>query len=142
MMSRKSPHFKAVNAEVTNSMAILQVMADRHIRNITSNCNNHFFHYDTSAQIDDTFSGLSLTELSGVFIMFAGLMLCAICAFLVENMFRAHAIWRQLKITITKHDQVESKTEAVDRVFKRIALKWNVRELVYEAGSVQSLQLN
>jgi hypothetical protein len=137
MMSRKSPHFKAVNAEVTNSMAILQVAADRHIRNITSNCNNHFFHYDTSAQIDDTFSGLSLTALSGVFITFAGLMLCAICAFLVENMFCAHAIWRKSKIVIPKRNHVESKMEAANKALEEMMLKWNIHELVFEAGSVR-----
>ncbi|CAM6000343.1 unnamed protein product [Sphagnum balticum] len=128
MMSRKSPHFKAVNVEVTNSMAILQVAANRHIHNITLNCYNHFFHYDTSAQIDDTFSGLSLTALSGVFITFAGLMLCAICAFLAENMLGVNAI--------LKRNHIEPRTEAAGKALEDMMLKWNIRELMYEAGSV------
>jgi hypothetical protein len=133
-MSRRSPFFTTVNVEVTSSMAILQVSADRHFHNITPNCYSHYFLYDTATQIEETFTGLSLSELSGVFITLLGLMVCAVCALLMELYFAPSGD----RVHIERLHQ----DEAVRKALEYLALKWHIRQLVCEAGAVHSVELD
>jgi hypothetical protein len=92
-------------------MAFLQVVAEKRIQNITANCYNHYFRYDTSSHIEEVFTGLSLYELSGLFITFIALSLLAVWVFIAE-MCGTHVGRLQLKTMFTNHDHNESKTKA------------------------------
>lgn len=142
-MSRASPLFTSVNAEVTNSMAVLQAQSDKHLRNITQTCFNHFFGYkDPSVQIDDTFDSLSMAAMSGVFITFASLCVCAIGVFLVE-IWQGWPVQSRQKIMI-RGDPADfdlSSEDAVGSALECLSQKWHIRNLVYDAGGVLSIDL-
>jgi hypothetical protein len=118
------------------------VATEKYIQNIPANCYNHYFRYDALSQIDDTFNGLSLSELSGVFITFTALSFFAVCVFVAEISCARVTRLQQTTTTLTNHDHNVSETEVdVGAALERIALKWRISQLVCEAGSVHLLEM-
>jgi hypothetical protein len=124
-------------------MSVLQLFADVRMRNITEKCYNHYFHYnDVSVALDGTFNGLALADLSGLLIIYAGLLMVAVCVFIGEMVSAAKNNAISPRALVDDHTHM-LKVQAANEVLKGIIVKWRIHHLIYEArGGVQSMRLN